>query len=223
MIPTYSFKEVCSRKKLLELKPQVLNRTWDAKPSNISQKYILAIDPENIYLIGFWPKDADFDANLKSGSFGQGLWQRDVLELFIKDDKSEAYQEFNLSPGGAWWTAVFSAPRVESKTDSAFGSLLSESAVSYQLSESDSGLRKQIAESGLQSSELCDTADICSAILEIKRSKLRVKAAFNEGTRINVTACLTTGVERIYLSAAKLRGEKPDFHQPGCFETMTKG
>ncbi|MBX3172535.1 MAG: hypothetical protein KF760_34345 [Candidatus Eremiobacteraeota bacterium] len=38
--------------------------------------------------------------------FVEGLWRRDVAEFFlIAADGS--YQEFNLSPTGAWWSARF--------------------------------------------------------------------------------------------------------------------
>ena len=35
--------------------------------------------------------------------------------------------------------------------------------------------------------------------------------------RINATAIHGTGAQRTYLSAVRLPGEQPDFHQPGCF------
>lgn len=44
--------------------------------------------------------------------FVEGLWEQDVAEFFIADRATGHYQEFNLGPGGAWWSATFSAPRV---------------------------------------------------------------------------------------------------------------
>lgn len=44
--------------------------------------------------------------------FVEGLWEQDVAEFFIVDRRTGHYQEFNLSPGGAWWSACFRAPRV---------------------------------------------------------------------------------------------------------------
>lgn len=38
--------------------------------------------------------------------FVEGLWQRDVAEFFLIGADG-AYQEFNLSPTGAWWSARF--------------------------------------------------------------------------------------------------------------------
>jgi hypothetical protein len=72
-----------------------------------------------------WWKDAGFliwemkmelpwavRGEFESGGFVEGLWDRDVAEFFILDRGSGAYQEFNLGPGGAWWSAWFVAPRV---------------------------------------------------------------------------------------------------------------
>jgi hypothetical protein len=38
------------------------------------------------------------------------LWEGDVAELFIRDE-SGGYQEFNISPCGAWWSARFKSYR----------------------------------------------------------------------------------------------------------------
>ncbi len=72
-----------------------------------------------------WWKDAGFliwemkmelpwagRGEFESGGFVEGLWDRDVAEFFIMDRGSGGYQEFNLGPGGAWWSASFVAPRV---------------------------------------------------------------------------------------------------------------
>jgi hypothetical protein len=50
------------------------------------------------------------------GEFTEGLWNGDVIELFIGQPESEQYLEFNLAPSGAWWAAAFSRYR-ERSTD----------------------------------------------------------------------------------------------------------
>ena len=52
----------------------------------------------------------NFDDTLPSGSFVEGLWERDVAEFFIAGC-GEDYQEFNIAPSGAWWSAHFSSYR----------------------------------------------------------------------------------------------------------------
>lgn len=42
--------------------------------------------------------------------FVEGLWQRDVAEFFLVANNG-SYQEFNLSPTGAWWSARFRSYR----------------------------------------------------------------------------------------------------------------
>lgn len=44
------------------------------------------------------------------GEFVEGLWQMDVAELFCAGAGPE-YQEINIAPSGAWWSALFSSYR----------------------------------------------------------------------------------------------------------------
>lgn len=56
-------------------------------------------------------------ADATPGAFIEGLWERDVVELFLGEPGSARYQEFNLSPRGAWWTMGFSGYRVRMTTN----------------------------------------------------------------------------------------------------------
>jgi hypothetical protein len=42
----------------------------------------------------------------------EGLWEQDIAECFLLDRRTGHYTEYNLSPGGAWWAAHFTAPRI---------------------------------------------------------------------------------------------------------------
>ena len=55
------------------------------------------------------------DESLLSGSFVEGLWEKDVAELFLSGP-GESYQEINVSPTGAWWSALFCDYRERSQT-----------------------------------------------------------------------------------------------------------
>lgn len=44
------------------------------------------------------------------GSFVAGLWEKEVAEIFVAAPGG-GYQEFNVSPTGAWWSALFSGYR----------------------------------------------------------------------------------------------------------------
>lgn len=51
------------------------------------------------------------------GEFYEGLWERDVAELFIAARGSSEYIELNFNPVGAWWFQRFSGPRVRRESD----------------------------------------------------------------------------------------------------------
>ncbi len=53
------------------------------------------------------PKAPRCDLSLGLGDFVEGLWERDVAEFFVAGI-GPSYQEINISPTGAWWSAVFS-------------------------------------------------------------------------------------------------------------------
>ena len=44
--------------------------------------------------------------------FFEGLWHHDCGELWLCNPESGRYIEINLAPDGAWWSCVFSSPRV---------------------------------------------------------------------------------------------------------------
>lgn len=44
--------------------------------------------------------------DLEPGEFRAGLWEQDVAEFFLMGADG-AYQEFNVSPVGAWWSGHF--------------------------------------------------------------------------------------------------------------------
>jgi hypothetical protein len=55
-------------------------------------------------------KCADCDRRYQRGDFVEGLWERDVAEFFVAGEGS-VYQEINISPTGAWWSASFTGYR----------------------------------------------------------------------------------------------------------------
>ena len=115
-------------------------------------------------------------------------------ELFIKDAHSDRYLEFNLAPNGAWWSAEFTSPRV--KADNEDIPIV--------------GVRTYAKISG----------DGCwQAAASIPLSFLESDFSFGQGSRINVTF-IVDSPEQKFLSVAELRGAKPDFHQPHCFNVV---
>lgn len=46
-----------------------------------------------------------------AGDFVEGLWERDLVEIFLGQANSASYQEWNLSADGAWWAMSFKSYR----------------------------------------------------------------------------------------------------------------
>ncbi len=133
----------------------------------------------------------------RPGSFIEGLWEYDLVELFLLDSGGERYEEFNIAPNGAWWRCVFSSYRVR------------EDAVDY--AEPSPG----IATSQRNGS--------WSVAIGIPFSQLNIDFRAREGERLNVCAIVSNGHGREYLSTAPLDAVKPDFHQTVSYQRCALG
>lgn len=71
------------------------------------------LDHEDSFEVKFtlekWPINATI---AEPGAFYEGLWKGDCAEFWIYSAEAQKYLEFNLGPNGAWWTCVFTGPRV---------------------------------------------------------------------------------------------------------------
>ena len=64
------------------------------------------------HFLSGWPASCEE----KASGFVGGLWERDVGEFFLMAEDG-SYQEFNLSPTGAWWSARFRGHRDFTRED----------------------------------------------------------------------------------------------------------
>lgn len=78
--------------------------------------FAVSLDAGKVYFGARFPKGSFFDSSFGPGEFVEDLWKKDVAELFIARIDSSHYQELNLSPSGAWWSAGFSSYRKRSET-----------------------------------------------------------------------------------------------------------
>jgi hypothetical protein len=132
----------------------------------------------------------EFDGTHRRGDFVEGLAERDVVELFIMDE-SGCYQEFHVSPAGAWWSCYFTGYRQ----------------------------RSDIALDGRPSSVSAQQeAGGWSAEIVYPRAALRVLV--NEKSLVHVTAIASISGERRFLSSAPVSGIAPDFHRRECFQPI---
>jgi hypothetical protein len=94
---------------------QRLTRNWSGDLVQSTAKFRLSSDGE-ILRWEVQSSEAPPDSALGEapGRFLEGLWTRDVAELFVAGE-GDAYTEWNLSPYGAWWAQGFTASRVRDR------------------------------------------------------------------------------------------------------------
>lgn len=165
-----------------------LELEWWGKRAPHAIEIRIAADPEKL----FFAASANVPASCKDyepGSFVEGLWNEDVVELFLKDDSSGAYQEINLSPGGAWWTVFFDSYRARNP------------------------FFRSAAQAVVQTRK---TNSSWYAALSILRKQLGASITFTGKSRGAVSAILGTE-HRSYMTLNPLPEFQPDFHLPAHF------
>lgn len=161
---------------------------WFGKPDPHDAAYRLSVH-DGLLSLEFWAnKSAECNTALRSGDFGEGLWEQDVAELFVMGPDGH-YQEFNLSPTGAWWSATFSSYR--------------EGCLPAKLPSVHTEARRE---------EGRWNARLSLALSDLKvLSGLDIKAA-----RLNVTSILSPR-DPSYLCWGWQKGNQPDFHRADNF------
>lgn len=137
------------------------------------------------------------DISHKAGEFIEGLWTTDVAEVFLQDAQSGEYQEFNVSPVGAWWSCSFSGYR---KRHTAFrkpATLCSAGVVEDARWEVVFGVRIDELSIRFDTTTLVHVA-VISCTQDSERG---------EGS-----------VVPRYFSSHPIRGLEPDFHHPEVFQ-----
>jgi hypothetical protein len=127
--------------------------------------------------------------------FTAELWKYDVAELFLANPGTGEYLEFNLTSNGAWWASKFSSIRLPCELQPDFPENIR--------SHHDKG-----------------QADYYVSGLQIPIIFLQKEIDFGFITRGNVTIIRNSPKQR-FLSASKLPGLQPDFHQPDSFKNLS--
>ena len=133
--------------------------------------------------------------------FVSGLWNGNVVELFLGNSKTGRYLEVHLAPSGKWWSCVFTSVRVREFEE---GRPLPLSVIHHRRDKH--GRRWEAS------------VQVPSVVL----GKLLGVRDFME-LRANLAAIVhpVTGTS-LYFSRAALPGAKPDFHQPAAWLEMTR-
>jgi len=128
----------------------------------------------------------------KCGCFQPELWRHDAAEFFITTPAGDKYMEFNLAPNGAWWAAVFCAPR--------------QIAPGYEDWQPKGILATgSNTEDGWSCRALIPTAVLKEVGISLDDCKLTAAAILNSP-------------EQIFLTTALPCNTQPDFHRPDLWE-----
>ena len=164
-----------------------------AKPATFG----LAVDRDYLWFVAGHQQPASIHPEARPGGFQAELWKYDVAEFFLLDPATGKYLEFNLAPNGAWWSAMFTAPRVrEDEKDIPFPNVATYADLAP------------------------DGSWMTAAALPLKH--LRPMLNFGDSSKMNVTFILGSP-EQKFLTAAKLMegGGEPDYHLPDKFKDVT--
>lgn len=168
-----------------------LNRDWCDATLDEPLMFSLANDSQRLWFVAAGKVPGKIHPQARPGAFVAELWRYDCAELFLADPLSGRYIEFNLAANGAWWSCEFFAPRQRAEEiDIAFPEVAT------------------FAELSPEGGWMCAMA--------IPLDLLEARIGFGEQSRLNVNF-ITNSPEQRFLSATKLPGQTPDFHQPVHF------
>lgn len=182
----------------------IISHAASPQPQRITQEwYGNTINPHFVYCFTHSADGLEFCAARKApalvhpegvcGHFQAELWRYDAAEFFIATPDGSRYMEFNLSPNGAWWAAVFCAPR---QTAPGFENWIPAGVLATGESKSEGWIcRALIPYTALE-----------QVGIDIKNCKLTAAAILNSP-------------EQIFLTTALPCDTQPDFHRPDLWET----
>lgn len=130
------------------------------------------------------------DFALKRGEFVAGLWEQDVAEFFVSAGGAQ-YQEINISPTGAWWSALFSGYRQE---------------------------ERELRFSPLIQSHV--TAEAWQVEFQVELSSLLPWQDLEPSQCLISPTCILYDPEPSYFAWNHNSGGEPDFHQASLFRSL---
>ena len=179
----------------LELPMMGLTRDWFGERVDPPSTFTLANDAESLWFISVFPHATEIHPDSSPGQFTPELWKYDVAELFIANPETGEYLEFNLTANGAWWACRFSSVRHPSAEQPGFSDMI-------RSHHDPAGDRHFVAG------------------LRIPLIFLKKEIDFSASTTANITIIRDSPSQR-FLSACKLPGPQPDFHQPQYFTHLS--
>lgn len=178
----------------LDLPMWGLDKDWHGESIANRLVFSLAMDAHRLWFIAASAQAAKIHPAARPGSFTAELWRYDCAEIFIHDPSSGRYLEFNLAANSAWWSCEFVAPRERAEEiDLAFPEVATFADLSI-----DGGWM---------------------VAMSIPLDILRARVQFGEDSKINVNFITGSPVQR-FVSATKMPGSEPDFHQPQNYSSV---
>lgn len=162
------------------------NLDWFGKPALRKCEFKLSIDKFWLTFAANWYQAPLYSASGTVGTFREGLWEEELVELFIRHSDSKHYLEFNLNPYGEWWGAFFMGYRSR-----------------------DSVLADWKGKVGLFASQ---ADQVWSSKIEIPLSLLKDVFPIDEKTIFNVCSIMGDEEKQFFSWQKPLAGE-PDFHR----------
>jgi hypothetical protein len=170
---------------------QEVTRGWKGEALPASLRWVVALDPERLWFLGEFPVQKAPPKH-RPGEFVEWLAEADdVLELYVRRADG-CYQEWHISPDGAWWSMLF---------------------VDY---------RKRVAQPRMPEGVRVDvTAGEHSwvGVLSAPRSGLEV--ALDAAVHIQVSACIFSQGPGCFITSAGQPSYDPDFHDARSFRPVT--
>ena len=177
--------------------PALISADWFGTQLVEPVRWWLFLSATRLGFAGLVPGFSEFNSVVPAveasgkNSFVEGLWKSAALELFLKDDGSNAYAEIHIAPSGKWWLGRFSQIRVQDRQWTPEGVTAIVRPLLYQGSS--------------------------YPLLILSRSELPVNCSFSQRSRGVVCAMWSNGQNLHYASSFEQQGESPDFHQPAAF------
>jgi hypothetical protein len=109
-LPVLESRSQLSLADVLELPRQEITNGWNGETLPARARWVVALDPARLWFLGEFPVAPPLPKHAR-GQFVEWLAEADdVIELFIKGSDG-AYQEWHISPDGAWWSMLFTGYR----------------------------------------------------------------------------------------------------------------
>lgn len=179
------------RERVRALPRQGIACGWNGEVLPASLRWAVALDPERLWFLAELPAPRPA-AKHSCGDFVEWLAEADdVVELFVRRADGY-YQEWHISPDGAWWSMLF---------------------VDY---------RRRVAHPQVPDGvrvEVAPGAGSWLGILSAPRSSLQV--ALDPASHIQVSGCIFSQGPACFITTAGQPSYAPDFHDARSFRPVT--